>query len=460
MFPFPSKLDAPDFAASIPFSRGAHSYVLNHFSGYPITSNTPGRESNGEPRVAYYLSRFPALSETFIQREVSALKSAGLTLQVFADAPDELQFLDENARSFIQDTHFLLPEDLKLSAKYRRRFFRNDPVRYLNIFLYTVLHRYGANKNMQEDARIFHKAVYLAGLLRDGNINHIHSPWANVSAFIALVAARLAGMSYSVQARASADLYRTGSRFALTEKFENAKFIVTNCRFNQAFVQLYINPGTRVPIHVIYEGLDLQQFTPTNREWNSATRVRILSVARLIEEKGLVYLLQALKVLKDGGFSIQCEIIGAPVEPMYASYYTELKELERKLELQDSLAFLGALPFDQVLRKYKDADIFVLPCVVAKNGGRDVTPNALIEAMAMKLPVISTRMAGIPEIVEDGVSGLLIPPKNARALAQALMKLIREPAVRKSLGENARRRVEERFDISKNASQYLHLFAK
>lgn len=431
--------------------------LIDRFSGWRLDPFTkPLKSSPG--RVGYYLWHFPVLSETFIQREIKALQSAGLSLQVFAEAPEQVELLDGDARSLMQETYYLLPTDPNRLRQYTRRFLFNNPIRFLQLFIFTMLHRYGGQKNLGEDIRVFQRAVYLAGCAQDQEIRHLHSPWANLNAFIVLIASGLAGIPYSVEARASADLYRTNSRFALTEKFAHAKFILTNSQFSRAFVELYTSPRARVPIHVIYEGLDLSQFTPPPKKQSSSSPIRIVTVARLIEEKGLVYLLQALKVLYDHGYAFRCEIVGAPDESSDAQYAEKLLALWRQLELQTCVVLLGALPFDEVLKKYAGADIFVLPGVTTKNGGRDVTPNALIEAMAMGLAVVSTNISGIPEIVQHGVNGLLVPPRNERALAQALETLIGDETLRQTLGRNARRQVEEKFNIAKNILPVLALF--
>src|SRR5581483_6096853 len=301
---------------------------LSHSQLPPLQQRAPSSPT----RVAYYLWHFPIPSETFIQREIQALQNAGLSLQVFADAPEAVQLFDYQAQPLMQQTHYLLPWNSQRLSQYRRRFFSNNPLLYLNLFLYTLGHRYSGYKNFQEDLRIFQTAIYLAGCLQDQHIHHLHSPWANVTAFIALLASRLAGIPYSVQARASADLYRTTARHALAEKFNNAKFILTNSQFNRSFIELYLNPRANVPIHVIYEGLDLSQFTPREKS-QPANPIRILCVARLIEEKGVVYLLHALKLLQDARCSFHCEIVGAPDTPT-STYYQELQSLYRQLELQ------------------------------------------------------------------------------------------------------------------------------
>ena len=193
-------------------------------------------------------------------------------------------------------------------------------------------------------------------------------------------------------------------------------------------------------------------------EENLSKETRLLSVATLGETKGLVYLLKSCKALKERGFLFNCEIIGGTHEPLYTNYYLELKKLHRELRLEKLVSFLGAQPFDSVLERYRNADIFILPCVVAEDGSRDITPNALIEAMAMKIPVISTNITAIPEIVEDGISGILVPPNDEYSLAEAIIKLITNDKLRADLGENARKKVEERFGINKNILEYIDLF--
>ena len=118
------------------------------------------------------------------------------------------------------------------------------------------------------------------------------------------------------------------------------------------------------------------------------------------------------------------------------NYYVELKKLHRRLQLEDCVFFPGTQRFEQVLEKYREADIFILPSVIAEDGSRDITPNVLIEAMAMKIPVISTTVTGIPEIVENEVSGILVPPNDENALAEAIIKLIHDSNLRNELGEN------------------------
>jgi len=438
--------------------RKIYTSVARQFSWWPVDP-FPWRRPHGSPhdlRLAYYLWQFPTLSETFIQREVKGLKQSGLWVQVVADAPGDAEFLDAEAQALIADTRYLLPMEQEHLSGYVKYFFSKDPLLFCNLFLYVASHSYGSYKSFKSDIQVFLKAVFLAGVLKDRGINHIHVPWADMSAFVSLVASKLLGVPYSVGARAH-DLHRTSFLYALREKFRNAAFVVTHARYNEPYLRKLL-PKQWGKIHVIYTGVHLPQFEPPPKKSTVSTPVKLLCVARLIEQKGLVHLLDACKILKDREHPFRCQIIGAPEEPLYARYHEELQCLHRKLALEDCVHFLGPLPFAEVLDNYKTADIFILPCVIAEDGSRDITPNALIEAMAMRLPVISTTVTAIPEIVDDGTNGLLVPPHDPKALAEAVLRLTGDLELRNRLGEGARAKVEETFDISKNAAGYIDLF--
>jgi len=412
-----------------------------------------------DKKVAYYNWHFPVLSQTFIHRELAALRKSGLALAIIADEAEDAALADDNAKSLLDRASYLYPLDEERMRRYRRFFFLRSPLRYLNLFFFVMTRQYGTFKSLAEDQRVFAKALYLAGVLQEKQVNHVHSPWADLSAFVALLAARLLEIPYSVQARAH-DIHRKTYLYALREKFENGEFVVTNTRYNQVYINDLLQAPWRTKVRLIHNGIDLERFTPTPASEARTTVTRLLCVARLIEQKGLVYLLRVCRILLDKGYELTCEIIGAPEEPLYTNYFIALKKLHRQLALEERVIFTGALPFEKVLAKYQTADIFVLPCVIAADGSRDITPNALIEAMAMKLPVIATTVTGLPEIVEDGVSGILIAPHDEQALADAVITLIQDPALRKRLGESARKRVEEKFDINKNVKHYLELFTQ
>ena len=147
-----------------------------------------------------------------------------------------------------------------------------------------------------------------------------------------------------------------------------------------------------------------------------------------------------------------------PVRPMYTNYWLRLKRLHKLLGLQDQVSFLGAQPFRRVMEAYRGADLVVLPSVVGRDGSRDVTPNVLLEAMAMQVPVVSTHVSGIPEIIEDQVSGLLVAPRDEVALARKMIQIIEDGELRERLKKGARERIEARFDMEKNILQFMEFF--
>jgi glycosyltransferase involved in cell wall biosynthesis len=438
------------------FKYRFHRAASNCFPRWPIPVNARHKQANvnGNGRVGYFIWQYPVLSQTFVQREVAALNESGLSVVVVSDVPPDGEFECSAAGPSVKYLHAM---DEQVLRRYKRYFFFRSPLLYLNLFVYVLCHGYHGYKSFDFDRTVFSKAIALAALLKEGDINHIHSPWADNCALIALLASRLLGISYSVQARAH-DVHRKTYLNGLTERISNADFVITNTQYNASHIKALIGAPTAGRLHVIHNGVNLDQFQPDRRE-NSSSTLRMLCVARLIEQKGLIYLLKACRLLADKGYAFTCEIIGGPESSLFMNYYVALKKLHRNLALEDRVFFLGTQPFERVLEKYRETDIFVLPSVVAQDGSRDITPNVLIEAMAMKLSVVSTTVTGIPEIVEDGVSGILVPPNDESALAEAVIKLVQDGNLRKWLGENARKRIEEKFDISKNISRYIDLFS-
>jgi len=409
-------------------------------------------------RIGYYLWVYPALSETFIRREITALRAAGVPLAVLADSTGYLPPQDPLASDPSQEVGYVLPISVGQVVREALYYIMRRPVTLARLVFFVVVTRYDREKSIGTDARIVAKALCVAGRMRELHVDHVHSPWASTNAFILLIASRLLGVPYSVQARAH-ELHRHDSAFALRQKFTHASFVVTNTRFNEAGLRAILPQDQWPKIHRIYNGIDLADFDPPARTIDALARVRILSVARLIEQKGLTLLLEACAELRDRGIDFSCDIIGGPEEPLYTGYRVKLGVLHRRLALQDRVRFLGPLPLGAVLQAYRCADIFVLPCVVAANGSKDITPNVLLEAMAMQLPVVSTELTGIPEIVTAERSGLLVPPGDVAALCDALLRLIKDPCLRVTLGVAAREAVERRFDVRSNVQEYVRLFS-
>lgn len=442
----------------VPLGERLDRYVLSRWTNWPIGVRRWRRRPRRAPtRIAYYLWRYPVLSETFIARELIALEAAGVDVRVIADAADYGSPAGPGHLPRVRHTEYLEPILRGQLLRDLARAVVRRPLRTANLLAYVVSRAYQPSKSLRGDAQVFLKAVRLASVLRSGHIEHLHAPWGHVSAFIAMIAARLAGVEFSVQFRAH-DIHRRTAAFLLPEKIRHARFVVTNTRFNQMHLRALVAEEDRAKIHQIYNGLDLARFDVARPRSAQATPPTILAVARLIEAKGLPYLFEACRALYESGYRFRCEIVGAPELPLYVNDYIEIMSLHRRLGVGPYVELLGPLPFSRVLERYGRADIFVLPCVVAKDGSNDITPNSLLEAMAMRLPVVSTTITAIGELVADGVSGILVPSRDPVALRKAIARLLDDPDLRRRLGENARRRVEERFDIHANIRAYVDLF--
>ena len=251
-----------------------------------------------------------------------------------------------------------------------------------------------------------------------------------------MLASSLSGIPFSFTAHA-VDLYKDNvSRDDLARKAAAARFVVTVSRYNLEFLES-LAPGVRDKLVLARCGIDLDRFAPRPLPPQPS---RMLCVARLIAKKGVGTLIEACRLLRDRGVALECEIVGEG-------------PLRRKLEAQVREAGLGDLvrltgPATQlaVRERYAAAHLFVLPCIIAPDGDRDGLPIAILEALACGLPVISTPVAGIPEVLRDGANALLVPPGDPPALADAVARLLSDPPLYHRLAANARASVEPRFD--------------
>ena len=436
-----------------------YQYAVDRFGWWPIAwfdrRGCSARPESDHDCVAYVFWRYPILSETFVRREIEALREANIAVQIVADAPDE-PYCPPGPALDQTTVIYLEPIDKARSKRLFAGFALRRPLALLNLFVYVVFHRYQANKSPYADIDLIFKAALLAGVLDQRGVTHVHAPWADAHAFLALIAARLLRIPYSVHVRAH-EIHSASFNYALKEKLTCSSFVVTNSGYNEAHLRPLLAQSAPERLHVIYNGIDLRQFTPVPQRDADPTSFAILAVGRLVEQKGFAILLRACRKLLERGLVFNCDIIGG-LQNSDANTYVLLKKLHRRLELDDNVRFLGAQPFRRVLEAYTRADLFVLPCVVAADGSRDVTPNVLIEAMAMQLPVVSTPVGAIPEIVNNGVEGVLVSPNDENSLADAIEILSGDPDLRRRLGLAARKKVENRFDISKNVQRYAALF--
>ena len=179
----------------------------------------------------------------------------------------------------------------------------------------------------------------------------------------------------------------------------------------------------------------------------------ILAVGRFVEKKGFTYLVEACRLLKDRGYDFSCLLIGGA-----DAYLNTVESLIKQAKLEETVLIRGAVTQEELKQIYEQATAFVLPCQIAENGDRDGIPNVLVEAMSLELPVVSTDVSGIPELIDDKVNGLLVPQKNAAALADAIEALLKSPSLCRQLGKAAREKVRRRFNAEDSILELHDLF--
>lgn len=403
-------------------------------------------QGTGQLKLAYIIGTHPSLTTTFIDREIASLRHWGVDLQVFSIRRFAGRLSPEQ-EAMQREVTYLLPVSKRAFVRAHLRMAARRPQAYFGALLYLLTRPHPSWKTRFKTLLHFGEGVYAAHVIAPRGCNHLHAHFVDRAAIVALVVGRLLHLPYSVTAHAN-DIYV--NPMLLPEKLANAKFVATCTGYNQAHLRRLDNGAFGQKIHCIYHGLDVDRYLPGMGA--SEGKPFVLSVGQLKEKKGLAYLITACRILKEQGYDLECQIVGEG--PLRA----ELEKQIRQFSLEDTVMLCGARPHPEVIEKYRRATLFVLPCVVSANGDRDGIPNVILEAMAMQLPVVSTRHSGIPEVVEDGVNGLLIPPEDGTALAEAMAQLLDHPEQRHEFGLKARQTIVERFSVEQNVKRLLMEF--
>ena len=415
--------------------------------------------------VAYVIARYPTLTKTFVDREIHTLRKMGVDVQVFSikssDGP-----LSPSQRRMGEKITFLFPIRLRAGLAAHLHFLLRKPARYLSTLAYLLTRPHPTLRSHWTTLVHFSQGVYTARLIQNSPAEHIHAHFLNQSATIALVASRLLNLPYSVTVHASSELFASPSM--VQAKLSGAKFIATCTDYNRAYLTKLDKNLPEDKIKVIYHGLDTGEFrrnSPVDGGKDAVSETKeplprgrqsgkpvILSVGQLRERKGFQYLIEACGILHQQGVDFECRIVGEG--PMRSA----LEQKIQALNLGEKVYLCGAMSQEDVKMEYEQASIFALPAIMGSDGDRDGIPNVILEAMAMELPVVSTRHSGIPEVVEDGLNGLLVPPEDAAALADQLLRLITNSRLSERLGRQGRQTVQAKFDPETNAQALIEEF--
>ncbi len=403
------------------------------------------------PQIAYTMSRFPTVTETFILNEILTLLDQGYRIQVWPLLKERTRVRHaevEQVMPYVVWLPFLSPGVLWSNLI----LLTTRTGRYLGTFAAMIRGTWGSWNYLIGGLGIWPKSVHLARQLERKGVRHLHAHFANHPALAAWIVHRLTGIGYSFTAHGS-DLHI--DQTMLAEKIDEARFVVTISHYNQTFIAEHVGAARADKVHIVHCGVDTDLFRPPEGPRQSATQgpLRILCIASLRDVKGHRHLIDACALLTTRGIAFRCELVGEG--PMRGAIQRQIASLG----LTDKVLLLGPLPRERILRKLREeTDLVALTSILAPRGNREGIPVTLMEAMACALPVVSSRLSGIPELVEEGVSGLLAAPGNAEAIADALERLARNPALREALGGAARERIVAEFDIHRNAAELAGLF--
>lgn len=381
---------------------------------------------------------YPKLSETFILEEILGLERLGVPLRLYALAP-ATDAITHPAVARVRAPLTTLPArpDASFLASHARLAL-GAPLRYLGAFA-SALAR--GRQGLQD----FLRAGWLAVRLRKDGVQHLHSHFISSPADIAALVSRLLGLAYSISAHAK-DIYLSEPA-DLKRRMAGARFTVTCTEVNR---RTLAEIAPQALVQRMYHGIDHALFHPA-RQMFAGERPLIVSVGRLREKKGLDTLIDACALLRDRGQSFTCEIVG------YGEEKSRLEAQIARLALGTRVRLAGKLAREQVIEHYARAAVYVQPARIAADGDRDGIPNVLLEAMAMGLPVVASRVSGIPELVEHEVNGVLVEPDDAHALADAISRVLNQPSLCADIACRARATVTERFDNDRNLRQLCAL---
>jgi colanic acid/amylovoran biosynthesis glycosyltransferase len=399
----------------------------------------------GQRKIAYFVSKYPSLTQTFVDREIQELKRRGVKLVIVAIQPTVPHEVAVGLKKGAAGTRYIQPIHWPRFLWVNLYFALTKPWVYLSTFCYMLTRHHDNLSGRAKTLFHFAEGVSAAALLESEQMDHIHAHFADRVAVVAMVASRLLEIPYSVTAHAY-EIY--AEPVMLREKIANAKFVTTCTAYNK----LHLERVMQRHVELVYHGLEVGAIESNSSTMHKGTRPLILSVGRLREKKGLPYLIKACRLLKDHGYHFICNIIG------HGSMQKELEQLIVDLKLQDSIALLGALPNTEVMARYAQATLFVQASIIAENADRDGIPNVILESMASGVPVVATRVSGIPEVVDDGVTGLLVNPGDERPLAEAIARLLSDSKLCDRLARKGRQLVEQKFDIRTNTDRLIELF--
>src|SRR5437016_335830 len=396
-------------------------------------------------RLGYLYSRYPVISQTFCDAEMLALERIGVDLEIGSIYPTLTRLRHEHIARLHAPVHYAPPEKILRIWEENAKTTGKWPAELVN----GHEQKYGRQMKAEQRAR---NALYFAELFTRSGVEHFHVHFANRAAHTALFLKTISGIPFSVTAHGQDFMKDLGNDDLLREICAEAEFVAAETDYSRDLLRQRC-PDSVAKIHRVYNGIDLEHF-PIPRLPTAHSQPRIVSVGRLVTFKGFEQLIDVCAELGRRGLDFICEIIGdGPLRE-------NLQEKIDKLSLSSRVTLLGSLSQGGVFEKLQAGDIFALPSITDRQGASDVFPTVIMEAMSAARPVVSTRLAGIPELVVHEETGFLVRPGDTMALVEALEQLIRNPELRLRYGRAGRMRIEQHFRIEQTIRPLVELLQR
>lgn len=396
-------------------------------------------------RLGYLYSRYPVLSQTFCDAEMLELERRGHEIVLGSLYPPKTLLRHEYLGKLHAPIRYApSSRDLdKMARKAKRR------GRWPKELVSRHENKYGVEYKAALRAR---NALFFVELFERERVPHFHVHFANRAAHTALFVKAISGIPFSITAHGQDFMSDLGNEELLRELCASAEFVGAETDYSRDMLAARC-PESRDKIFRVYNGIDLTRFPVAQTKRHSVGPTRFLSTGRLVSFKGFDILIDACGQLQNRALNFACEIIGDG--PLRA----DLEARVMQHNLHERIHFAGEQSQNYVLRALRNSDIFVLASAPDERGTSDIFPTVIAEAMASEKPVVSTAVAGIPELVANGKTGLLVPPHDAPALADAMERLARDENLRSDFGSAGRLRIEQEFAIEKTIEPLLTRFA-
>ena len=397
-------------------------------------------------KIAYIVSLFPKLSETFILREILSLEERGYTIAIVSLKKD-LETIRHRESIRLADRTWY-PRVRSGVIRAAAVVLIRHPFSVAAILWRIIGAHWSRPELLAKSLGVVPVALAISAKMKRDGIDHIHAHWASYPALVAWIASRLTHIPYSVTGHAH-DLFLPNPM--LCDKLRDSAFFATISEFNRALLVQACGPGAIERIELVRCGIPLEVFARRPGR-DVGVPPDIVSVGRLVDYKGFDVLIRALALLRDERMEISCQIIGEGPERL------RLEQLIEELRMSSLVELTGGKDQDEVRSAVGEADLLALACVEGHDGQKDGIPIVLMEAMALGVPVISTKLSGIPELIKDGKTGLLVAPGDAEQLSFAIRRVLEDPQLGQRLCDAARLWVETEFDLRRSVEQLAGCF--